>query len=233
MIKNFFNVEVGNEVISGVILSNDNILIKPKFVFLHGAGIGVKEMIYNVSAPILNSGSNILSIDFSGHGESSGELKKSSLQKRVIEAKASIDKFSPNGPLIVCGASMGGYIAIRMLELYEIETLILFCPALYGAKAYAVPFDCGFSEIIRSPNSWQNTDVLGLLENFSGKLLIIMGENDEVIPPGVIELINKHTPKAIKKEIYIIPNCPHRVNVWLNDQLQELSKLQSKFLEYL
>ena len=128
---------------------------------------------------------------------------------------------------------MGGYIAIKMLKLYHVETLILVCPALYDAKASDVRFDLGFTEIIRSPESWRNTDVLKTLEAYTGNLLVVMGENDEVIPPGVIELIMRHTPHARKKELYSIPDCPHKIHQWIVDYPNELSKLQQKIWSYL
>jgi len=54
-----------------------------------------------------------------------------------------------------------------------------------------------------------------------------------VIPSGVIELINRHTPNANKKEVYIIPNCPHRIALWISDKENEISRLQQKVLEYI
>ncbi len=228
-----FIFKVKDENIAGMILSKKENIDLPKFVYLHGAGIGQKERVNSISLPILNSGINILAFDFSGHGESTGELKKSSLQKRVNEAKEIIDHFASKEPLTICGSSMGGYVSIKLLEHFKIDTLILFCPALYDKNAYSVRFDEGFTEILRSPESWKNTDVLSLLENFTGKLLIIIGEKDEVIPKGVIDLINNHTPNAKKKEIYIIPNCPHRMIDWLKDKEAELNHLHQKITEYL
>ena len=76
--------------------------------------------------------------DFSGHGESSRELKKDCLEKRVHEAKSVMHQFcSEEKPLIICGSSMGGFIAIKLLEFFKISTLILLCPALYTKKVSA------------------------------------------------------------------------------------------------
>jgi pimeloyl-ACP methyl ester carboxylesterase len=184
-----FTFPGGQETISGAILSANKEPAKPRFVFLHGAGKGVKERIYDLAEVIIKSGRDMLAIDFSGHGASSGELKKSSLEKRVKEARSAIDQFTSREALTICGSSMGGYIALKMLRFYEVENLILFCPALYDKKAYSVKFDEGFSEIIRASKSWENTDALSDLKEFSGKLLLVMGDQDEVIPDEVIDLI--------------------------------------------
>lgn len=233
MIKSPITFTVGEETLAGLILHNGNQEHLANFVFLHGAGLGTKELICNIAQPIIEQGNSILTIDFSGHGTSSGELKKSSLKKRVEEAQQAIDYYAVKQSLTVCGSSMGGYIAIKMLERYSIDTLILFCPALYTRDAYTIQFDQGFTQIIRAHASWRNTDVLKTLESFTGKLLIIIGQNDEVIPPEVIRLLDEHTPNTSRKEIYTIPYCPHSINIWINDHPKDLLELQQKILAYL
>lgn len=171
MLQKTVTFTTNQETIAGTILYKDENSIDPNFIFFHG-GAGNKERIYSVIPPVVDSGKSVLAIDFSGHGASTGELKKSSLKKRVEEATAAIDNYiETNDSLIICGASMGGYIAIKMLELYKVKSLILFCPALYDKNAYNVLFDEGFTDIIRTPQSWRNTDALRLLEDFTGNLL--------------------------------------------------------------
>jgi uncharacterized protein len=229
MLKKFFSVKVNEEMIACAIFSKSDTDIPPEFIFLHGAGRGVKERVQSIAASIVETGLNILTLDFSGHGESTGELKKSSLKKRVNEASTVINQFYTNGkPLIICGSSMGGYVAIKLLEIYPVDTLILFCPALYSKDAYNVQFDEGFTEIIRAPDSWKNTDVLNSLQKFSGNLLIVIGEKDEVIPPEVIQLIMENTPNVNSKELLVIPGCPHSINTWILDKEQELLTLHKK-----
>ncbi len=233
MIYKPFNLKVDEEHISCAIISQNDTAILPRFIFLHGAGTGNKEKVHSIAAPILENNTNILTLDFSGHGESSGELKRGSLKKRVKEAESVIHKFASHEPLTICGVSMGGFIAIKMLDLFQVDTLILFCPALYDGAAYDAQFDQGFTEIIRQTESWQRTDALHTLNNFTGQLLIVMGENDEVIPSGVIALINANTQNASKKELYIIPDCPHRITTWILNYPDEAQRLHQKISEYI
>jgi pimeloyl-ACP methyl ester carboxylesterase len=234
MIINPFSIKVGKETLAGAILDNGNFCAPPRFIFLHGGGdYSIKERIYDFAEPILKKKINILTFDFSGHGESTGTIQESSLRKRTTEAKEGINQFVTESPIILCGASMGGYIALKILKSYNVKTLLLFGPALYDAKAYDVRFDQGFTQIIREPESWRNTDVLDALENFEGNVLIVMGQKDEVIPPGVIQLIYQHAKKARKKEIYTIANCPHKINIYLADYPSELAKLHHKIIEYI
>lgn len=234
MLKKAFSVKINKEIIACTILSKRDTGIPPGFVFLHGAGTGTKERVQSIATPVVDSDLNILALDFSGHGESTGELKKSSLEKRVNEATTVINQFCIKAnPLIICGSSMGGYVAIKLLEIYRVDTLILFCPALYTQEAYSVQFDEGFTEMIRVPESWKKTDVLHLLQKFSGNLLVVIGENDEVIPPQVIEFIMENTPNVKRKELYVIPGCPHSINTWILSHEQELLMLQRKISEYI
>ena len=233
IITNPVSLTVQNENLMGAIYSNSVPADAPNFVFLHGAGLSTKEKILTMAKPAIESGIDILAFDFSGHGESTGELKKSSLSKRVNEANEMVKQFASKKPITLCGGSMGGFIAIKMLELCEVDKLILLCPALYDAKAYHTPFDEGFTEIIRVPMSWHNTDVLNILENFTGKLLVIIGEQDEVIPKDVIDLLIQHTPKVKQREIYKIPNCPHQITGWLAANESELERTQNKIVDFL
>lgn len=233
MINKPFNLKVDEEQISCAIISQNDTEILPRFIFLHGAGTGNKEKVHSIAAPILNNGTNILTLDFSGHGESTGELKKGSLKKRVKEAESVIHELASQEPLTICGVSMGGFIAIKILDLFKVDTLILFCPALYDSAAYDIRFDEGFTEIIRQTESWHRADVLNTLNNFTGQLLIVMGEKDDIIPPGVIALINANTPNARKKELYIIPDCPHRITTWILNYPEDTQRLHQKTSEYI
>ena len=115
MQKKAFTFNTHQETIAGTILYKDEANSHANFVFFHG-GAGNKERIYSIISPVVDKGTGVLTIDFSGHGESSGHLKKSSLKKRTEEAKTAIDIFAKNDDsLTICGASMGGYTAIKML----------------------------------------------------------------------------------------------------------------------
>lgn len=232
MIKESIVFDVNKETLAGIILAKNDTTIPPKCVFMHGGGSGVKERVCGIAEPIINHNINILAFDFSGHGESTGELKKGNLKKRVKEAKNAIQLFASHKPLILCGASMGGYVAIKLLEYVKVDTLILICPALYDKAAYEVQFDAGFTDIIRESQSWRNTDVLDLLKSFTGKLLIVIGDKDEVIPQDVIDLIIANSQKAKKKELYIIPEGPHRIIKWLMDKPEELQRFHKKIEEF-
>lgn len=230
--SNLVHFEVGAENIVGEILGN-----KPDelsdFAYFHGAGKGTRSRAKSYfDESVFAVVPNIITFDFSGHGESSGELQSSSLKQRVLEAKAAIELFSTREKLTVCGSSMGGYIALKMLSFFDIKNIILFAPAIYDEQAYEVQFGKGFSEIIRKPESWKNSDALSLLENFTGNLLVFIGKDDAVIPSEVIDLLDKHSSHAARKEIIKFENCPHAIHAWIDSNPQLKKQFSEKILEY-
>lgn len=206
---------------------------QPAFLFIHGAGKSEKSKTLYLAKKLIEQNICSLSFDHSGHGESSGELKESSLKERYQQACAAMDLLSKDTPLSVCGSSMGGHIAMRLLKDYEIENLILFCPAAYDKDAFNIPFNQGFSDIIRQKDSWKNSDLFELLSNFTGNLLLFIGEDDEVIPPGVIDLIDQSCQKCKSKKIIKIKNCPHKMHNWLQENEEERNEVTKTILEIL
>jgi len=202
--------KVGKENLSGMFFESESSISRANILFLHGAGKAKKDKVFHLAQALLENQISSFAFDFSGHGESSGYLQESSLQKRVQEAQGALEQFTTD-KLTICAFSMGGHIALELLRVVPIQNLILFCPAIYTPEAFNLPFDERFSNVIRKPESWKNAEVIKSLQNFTGKILIMIGEKDEVIPKGVIELINSNAMSAVRKEIFIIPNVGHQI----------------------
>lgn len=226
-------LQVGAEMLSGIILRTDPVKL-PDFVFLHGAGTGNYTRVFGMAPALIENGHSILAFDFSGHGKSSGILKESSLQKRTDEAVSMIQEFaSRESPLTICGSSMGGYIALKMLAYFpeRIRNLVLFCPGVYDRRAFDLRFNSGFTEQIRVPDSWKNSDVFALLDHFKGNLAVFIGEKDQVIPPAVIDLIDLHAANTAKKQIVRIPDGPHLIHGWLLEHPDLLDRVNRAIVE--
>ena len=128
---------------------------------------------------------------------------------------------------------MGGYVAVQMLRYFKVQSLILFCPAIYNRQAYQVPFNAEFTKIIRQPKSWQDSDAWELLHNFDGQLLTIIGSDDAVIPPEVIQQIQESGGRARKKELVIVPHAPHKILPWLSQHPDVEAKICEKIFEFI
>lgn len=128
---------------------------------------------------------------------------------------------------------MSGYTSIQLLERYSIENLILFVPAVYHADAPALRFNQGFSGVIRQPKSWLHTDAWRILESFTGNLLICFAENDDVIPREIIDRLYASAKNAKKRELYCVPNSPHKVQLFLDQNPTERTHAFRRILDFL
>ena len=178
---------------------------------MHGAGNAHRGDFRLFREQLLNHGISSAAFDFVGHGNTGGELKRSSLISRTQQASSVVDSLNIQQPFSVIGASMGAYTAVKLLEYYQINNMILLVPAMYDSKAYKVPFNKGFTEIIRQPESWRDSDAWQILSEYKGRLFIIAAENDDVIPLGVINRIYDSAVKAEERILFVAPQSSHAV----------------------
>ncbi len=214
MIEEFF-YPVGDENLHGISYKTDPDAI-PKLIFLHGAGTGNKDRRTYLHKLLLERNVSSFAFDFSGHGKSSGELSKSSLKKRVVEARRSIDlHMNTNEPISICASSMGAHIAVELLAFYNIKSLILMAPAVYGKEAFEIQFDQGFTEVIRKKESWKSASTMELLKKFNGNFYLYIGENDNVIPQEVIGMLNENATKSASFRLIRLDGAPHELHSWI------------------
>jgi uncharacterized protein len=226
-----FQIKSGNEILScSVDYCNEN--KKPDIISLHGAGPSDKESIKYLSAFLQLNSRSVIRFDFSGQGKSTGNIKHSSLNKRLNEAKSVLNYFGINKNLTIIGTSMGGYIASLLSGFYETDNLILFCPAAYSKEAKDIRFDSGFTEILRTKNSFMNTDIKETLKKFKGKALLFVGSDDEIIPIDVIEIYKNGLSNSSYFGLIEVPGCPHSIHKWMekNPAIQENIKKTVKNL---
>jgi hypothetical protein len=192
----------------GDILSPGN---SPQVLVLHGAGNSNRGRFRTLREELFAKGISSAAFDFVGHGDTGGDLKNSSLSSRTRQACRVVDSLNLQQPISVIGASMSAYTSVKLLEHYQIKSLILLVPAMYTSQAYTTPFNRGFSDIIRQPQSWVQSDAWRILADYTGRLLIVAGENDQIIPCDVINRIYDSAVKAVERKLYIAPNASHFV----------------------
>jgi pimeloyl-ACP methyl ester carboxylesterase len=167
----------------------------PVVVLLHGAGNGSKERLVPLLAEFVARGCEGLAFDFSGHGQSTGELRELSLRRRFEQAVGVIGARVPAGrPLVLVGFSMSGQTVADLVGHFgeRVAGVGLCAPAVYGAEAWDVPFGEGsgrFCELIRTPGSWRGAPALGVLRGFAGRAVLVVPGADHVIPGEVTEAV--------------------------------------------
>ena len=226
-----FRVPFDGHVLVGDVMAGEE---HPRLLVLHGAGKSCRERFRQLREHFVAHGIGSVAFDCIGHGDTGGDLKSTSLRSRTEQACAVIETILPRQPLSILAASMGGYTAVTLLPRYRIDDLILVGPAMYTAEAYTVPFNAGFTEIIRRPQSWEASDAWAFLAGFPGRLLIVAGENDVVIPPAVIRNIYDSARRAKERTLYVAPGASHLIITDLRahapDQLDRVLDLMTRTL---
>ncbi|CAM5180132.1 hypothetical protein CDEF62S_04369 [Castellaniella defragrans] len=176
---------------------------------LHGGGVSNRTVFDGLRQALLRQGVGSTAMDCIGHGRTGGVFADSSLESRDRQALAVIKACSVH-PDALIGISMGAYNAIRLSESLPVQTLILVVPGVYTPEAYRVPFGAAFSEIIRKPRSWAASDAWDRLGRFSGKLLVVAAERDNVVPLEIPERLCASAVRASHRELLIVPEAGHR-----------------------
>ena len=217
--KHNFKVDFDGHTLIGDVISTRS---QPKVLVLHGAGDANRANFRLFREQLLINGISSAAFDFVGHGDTGGDLKRSSLVSRTRQACRVLSSVDIEQPFSIIAASMGGYTAVKLLKYYPVKNLILVVPAMYDSKAYRVPFNNGFTQIIRRPQSWGDSDAWQVLSEFEGRLLIIAAEKDDVIPLAVVNKIYDSAVSAEKRLLFIAPQASHAVFTDLRSKNPEL-----------
>lgn len=196
-------------------------------VLLHGAGNGSKERLVPLLEEFAAHGCRALAFDFSGHGESTGVLRESSLRRRFEQAVSVIDAHARvAGPLVLVGFSMSGQTVADLVGHYggRVAGLGLCAPAVYAGEAWDVPFGDGdgrFSEIIRRPGSWRAAPALEVLRAYEGRAVLAVPGTDAVIPPAVTEAVSAALARRARFTHWELPEAEHRLGRWFRDHPED------------
>lgn len=191
---------------------------KGKVLFLHGAGESDKYRSQPLARALAGLGWECLTFSFPGHGKSSGELLGSTLQARKELTRRLAESFGFLPADIVVGVSMGSHTAMSLLadEPKPYERAVLFVPAVYARAAEHAPFGPAFSAVLRTPESYRDSEIWDVLPSFRGRLVTVQTGQDEVIPPPIYDLIHKHARQADRQKVFV-RESPHRISHWLRD----------------
>ncbi|BDM25058.1 MULTISPECIES: alpha/beta hydrolase [Pseudomonas] len=77
------------------------------------------------------------------------------------------------------GHSLGAAIALKLAaRLPQVENIVLICPAVYPDEAHQAPFGPAFTAAISKPYGFMNSDSYAFLQQFRGRVLMVIGEFD-------------------------------------------------------
>lgn len=112
------SIELGKKILNAGVEIAEN--PKACILFLSGGSIEVgKERYFKWQENLKNIGVSSVSFDYSGVNASGTSLKESSLESRIEEGVAVTEWIKQNMPApqyMLYGASMGGYIALGLID---------------------------------------------------------------------------------------------------------------------
>ena len=162
-----------------------------------------------------------LALDFSGHGESSGSLPELSLRRRRDQAAAVIAAALPADlPLVLVGFSMSGQTVADLVEQvsHRVTAVVTCAPGVYGKDAWDVPFGGGFTELIRTPESWRDSVAFDVYAQFTGRAVLVLPEEDDVIPADVTAGIESALATSSRLTVLRLTGAGHQLGIWLAEQ---------------
>nr|WP_262928221.1 MULTISPECIES: alpha/beta fold hydrolase [unclassified Streptomyces] len=182
---------------------------------MHGLGTtATRHRARYLLDPWAEHGHGSLAFDFSGNGESTGELTRATLRRRRTETLAAAAWLGRDRPPVVVGTSMGAHLAAWTARELRPRALVLFCPAAYPAHAADLPFD---GSLVR-PGNHPDSPAYSALRDFEGDLLIFGARQDQVCPPEVVEGYLDSARRARSAEVVWFEECDHFVHRWLPHQ---------------
>ena len=191
---------------------------------------------------------SFLSLEYSGHGKSSGKFTNGNISKWSKETSILIKKYIKNNKLILIGSSMGAWISLKQFEIFKhqiksflgigsapefLENLMwkkftktmkkeILKKGIINLKhgKYEYPITL---QLIKDG---RKNKVLGKKIYSNINITMIHGEKDEVVPVSYSRKVLKLFPNA-KKKLKIIKNGDHSLSnkKCLNLILKELKLL--------
>lgn len=215
--SNHGEISVGNGIIPVTILKPRH-QTKKFIIFIYGGSRDfTRSMLWPLCEKFARAGYAAVSFDFRGMTPNS-ELKfeETGLHTRIEDTRAVLNfvwqKEKPK-EFILWGISMGGYIATQILSYSS--RAILIAPAAYDRRILEEKIAFGdrkdpnnkFSQILRTPGSWKNSDSFSKVSSFKGILLLISFAEDTVVPPEITEAY--YQTRSLEK----MPTTFYRLNL--------------------
>lgn len=195
----------------------------------------------HAEAMVQATGSCALVVDFSGHGNSPFELRDTRPAQHFLELINVFDWLKhkyPAAAISVSGSSYGGSLAAQLTEYREFARLVLRAPAIYKPTAFydlwSVRIDneetykAQMSEYRQDAEALAKHPLLGMGSAFKGKVLIVVHENDELVPRQTTDIYIQ----AFTADSFMAEGFSHTIDVAVHDP-ERLQAYQDRIADWL
>jgi pimeloyl-ACP methyl ester carboxylesterase len=165
--------------------------------------------------------------DYTGHGDSPFAIEDTSPAQHFLEVITVFDWMKeryPNRRVFVVGSSYGGFLATQLIKYREFDALILRAPAMYRPedfytlqknenKQVTLAFRKDTAALLGHP-------LLRRAAEFKGKILLVVHENDEIVPKETTDAY----AEALKPEIFVVAGITHSLDGATKPQVAEYNQ---------
>ncbi len=203
-----------HEAITGVVICHGMLSYKdsPKHV--------------GIARELCERGHAVLRFDFTGRGDSPGDLMELSFSRQVAEARAAMAELRRRTGVArvgLTGSSMGGAVSILTSLIEKVAALVtmaavgrtdLLAERIAGGKGMAVWERKGFLRLEEDPVGWslvedgRKIDVPAAAAGVDCPWLILHGELDDVVPLSDAEELNRAA--SGRAELEVVPGADHK-----------------------
>lgn len=182
----------------------------PAVVVFHGRGSSQARYIDRAEA-LAKAGFMTLIFSFRGCGDSDGTLEEQTIAMGMEDALAGFDFLLAQSGVDknsvgVWGGSFGGYLASLVTEQRLFQSLILAAPAVYKNEWWSEVPETQEKEweAYSKSGGLMDNRAIQALSKYSGALLLVEHEGDEVCPPGMTGVFYEQAQLASPKERALI-----------------------------
>jgi len=186
-------IRVEGEHILGTLISPGALL--PGVLFVHGWGGDQRQYLARARA-ITELGCVCLTFDLRGHAQTQTQHETVSREESLRDILAAYDFLAAQAnvdsdAIAVVGSSYGGYLAALLTALRPVRWLALRVPALYKDSEWSLPkfklrTEQDLAKYRLQPVTPEESKALRACHAFTGDVLLVESEHDNVIPHQVV-----------------------------------------------
>lgn len=192
----------GKEVLDAVFVAPTGEPVRAALLLCHGIAETVDHW-FRVQTLLAAQGVASMVFDYSGYGRSTGRILWRHCERDTVEAFSALKALLPDAPLSILGFSLGGGIAVAVLDRVSPKKLIL-CSSFTSFQAAVCCAGLPHRLSFLAPPIWNTEESL---QCCSLPVLVLHGEHDRLFP---VQMASNLASSCIgTAKLVIVPNQRH------------------------